>query len=224
MPHKQLARSLSDLLRQHSLTLSMSRRLELVAALHGTDWNTLTARPALPRIAPDKAQRFLEERLTACGAPDPERLARDIIQASEQGEHQAQPQATVAAPEEQLPENAVIRQQLGLQIHPQVYLDFAEWTGRDFLGDEDPEEFEDDDDFETELDHLGGLAENLEDWADDLEPRLGGLKAWAEAQEYDVSAEDLGDWIDRHWPGTVLVNAQFLNVGQLGVLGHISLN
>ena len=65
---KRAARTLRALLSADGLNpLGQQRALHVIAALHGTDWNTLSARPGHPRLRGDAATRALQTALETYG-------------------------------------------------------------------------------------------------------------------------------------------------------------
>lgn len=66
--HKRLAKRLCTYLKRAGLNpLGPQRALEVIAALHGTDWNTLSARPHLPRLPHPAVTQALIESLARYG-------------------------------------------------------------------------------------------------------------------------------------------------------------
>ncbi|MVN89403.1 hypothetical protein GO986_21965 [Deinococcus sp. HMF7620] len=61
---KTVAQALRTYLTAHGLNpLGQQRALQVIAALHGTDWNTLSAQPSRPRLAPPADAQALQRAL-----------------------------------------------------------------------------------------------------------------------------------------------------------------
>ncbi|MBZ9715837.1 hypothetical protein [Deinococcus multiflagellatus] len=79
--HKRTAQRLIRHLADLGLNpLGSQRALEVIAALHGTDWNTLSARPGLERLPALAQDLALRQALTRYGADLTEHQSQDALE------------------------------------------------------------------------------------------------------------------------------------------------
>jgi len=77
--HKQLATRLQTALAQQGHPLQRGHALQTVAALHGTNWHTLKARPELPRLPPLADEQALTACLSGYGVALSSEMARGLL-------------------------------------------------------------------------------------------------------------------------------------------------
>jgi len=165
--------------------LAHGQALDLLARLHNLhDWNTLSARPETPLLRSPAAGPALNLKLAQLGHPA--LTAAETHALLGETERRARPLPVPAVSWTPPPP-------FDLSVQEAIDEDAYRFGGE--TGDED-----DDQEHRASMRRVLGLAENLDDWAVDLEATLPGLTAWAQRQwakgrHHRPSAEDLLDWI-----------------------------
>ena len=189
MTHKLLARRLRAALRPALPDLRHGHVLDLLAAAHGvSDWNALCQRPDQPPLPEAGVRRALEAGLARFGP-----VPADTLDDAARLISGARPQWTgpVLTGHWRPP----------FALAATVSVDIQDWA--DGLIDED----EDSGEPNPDLAAVHGLAQNLDEWAADLEADLPGLTDWARARGWRVSGEALLRWIHARGGG-VLTRSQ----------------